>query len=132
MQVLLDTHLILWALQDDTKLPDEARRIILDDNNTIFYSSASVWEVLIKHQIKPDKMIVDGLKLSNYCRDAVFHMLPIRDEHVFRLNEIKNAPDHTDPFDRILICQAKEEGLTLVTHDKEIGNYNESFIRLVK
>ena len=77
-------------------------------------------------------MIVDGLKLSNYCRDAGFHMLPIRDEHVFRLNEIKNAPDHKDPFDRILICQAKEEGLTLVTHDKEIGNYNESFIRLVK
>ena len=63
MQVLLDTHFLLWALQDDDKLPDEARRIILDESNTIFYSSSSVWEVMIKHQIKPERMLVDASTL---------------------------------------------------------------------
>ena len=98
MHFLLDTHLILWALQNDSNLPDEARTMLLDQSNTFFYSTASVWEVMIKHQIKPDKMLVDGLELSDYCNKAGFHPLPIRDEHVFQLKVISMSSSHKDPL----------------------------------
>ncbi len=60
MKVLIDTHIALWALMDALKMPKEAEKILMDENNEIYYSTASVWEVAIKHSIRPNDMIVDG------------------------------------------------------------------------
>ncbi|MCM1189499.1 MAG: type II toxin-antitoxin system VapC family toxin [bacterium] len=93
MKVLIDTHIALWALIDDPKMPTQAGKILMDENNEIYYSTASVWEVAIKHCIRPD-----------------------------------DAPKHNDPFDRLLICQSKTEGMKFLTHDLLLSDYNEDCI----
>lgn len=64
MKILIDTHIALWALMDDPKMPKAAAKILMDENNEIYYSTASVWEVAVKHCIRPDNMIVDGRLLK--------------------------------------------------------------------
>lgn len=68
MKLLLDTHIILWALDDNPKLPRQAKALIVDAGNDIYYSSASVWETAIKYMSKPDKIRLSGFKLSELCR----------------------------------------------------------------
>ena len=93
MKVLIDTHIALWALMDDPKMPKTAKQILMDENNDIYYSTASVWEVAIKHCIRPDDMIVDarlfetsyisdfGYKLRSQRRSYAFHC---HDNGIFR------------------------------------------------
>ena len=125
-EILLDTHMILWAMLDDPKLNDKMRNIILDPNNTIYYSIASMWEVQIKYDIK--KMPISGIEFMHYCEQSGYHKLPIDDLHVVELAGLvrdEAAPYHNDPFDRILISQAKAEGFTFLTHDFLLRGYNE-------
>jgi len=125
-EILLDTHMILWAMLDDPKLNDKMRNIILDPNNTIYYSIASMWEVQIKYDIK--KMPISGVEFMHYCEQSGYHKLPVDDLHVVELAGLvrdEAAPYHNDPFDRILISQAKAEGFTFLTHDSLLRGYNE-------
>ena len=125
-EILLDTHMILWAMSDDPKLNDKMRNIILDPNNTIYYSIASMWEVQIKYDIK--KMPISGIEFMHYCEQSGYHKLPVDDLHVVELAGLvrdEAAPFHNDPFDRILISQAKAEGFTFLTHDSLLRGYNE-------
>jgi PIN domain nuclease of toxin-antitoxin system len=125
-EILLDTHMILWAMLDDPKLNDKMRNIILDPNNTIYYSIASMWEVQIKYDIK--KMPISGIEFMHYCEQSGYHKLPVDDLHVVELAGLvrdEAAPYHNDPFDRILISQAKAEGFTFLTHDSLLRGYNE-------
>lgn len=134
MELLLDTHILLWALTDHPKLPKNAREKIMDERNTIFYSTASVWEVSIKHSIHPANMPVSGKELSEYCAKAGYQMLVVRDDHVYALETLcraESAPKHQDPFDRILIAQAKSEKLTFITHDANLSYYQEDCIMSV-
>ena len=129
MKVLLDTHIILWFLANDSRLPDKAKQIILDERNEILYSTASVWEIAIKHMANPGKMRINGSKFADGCHQVGFKMIPIIDSHVAALETLKrpdDAPHHKDPFDRIMIAQAKAEGLKFVTHDALLPYYNES------
>lgn len=125
-EILLDTHMILWAMLDDPKLNNKMRNIILDSNNTIYYSIASMWEVQIKYDIK--KMPISGIEFMHYCEQSGYHKLPVDDLHVVELAGLvrdEAAPYHNDPFDRILIAQAKAEGFTFLTHDSLLRGYNE-------
>ena len=125
-EILLDSHMILWAMLDDPKLNDKMRNIILDPNNTIYYSIASMWEVQIKYDIK--KMPISGIEFMHYCEQSGYHKLPIDDSHVVELAGLERdetAPYHNDPFDRILLSQAKAEGFTFLTHDSLLRGYNE-------
>ena len=131
MKLLLDTHIILWTLNDNLKLSQKAKEMILDARNEIFYSTASVWEVAIKHMAKPDKIKISGEELSNLCRKMGYHMLPIADNHVKELETLFSHDQHqkhNDPFDRIMIAQAKAEGLMFVTHDSKIPLYRETCV----
>lgn len=131
MRALLDTHLLLWALADDPKLSAVARTIIADASNPIFYSTASVWEVSIKHALHPDRMLADAKGLIGFCRDAGFELLPIANRHVEVLETLvcpAGLPPHNDPFDRIMIAQAKADGLIFLTHDVRIAEYDESCV----
>lgn len=131
MKILLDTHILLWALSDDIKLPEKAKNIILQKENDIYYSTVSVWETAIKHSLHPEQMPVSGRALSGYCKRAGYSVLAVRDDHVWALETIKrpaDAPRHNDPFDRMLIAQAKAEGMLFLTHDALLPYYNEAFI----
>lgn len=128
MKVLLDTHIILWALTDSENLPTKAREMITDGNNEIYYSLASAWEVAIKHLTHPDRIPVSETELLTYCKQAEYSQLAITENHILMLKTLQrseNAPKHNDPFDRILVAQAKSENMVFVTHDSLIPYYNE-------
>jgi len=131
MDFILDTHVLLWAFNDDPKLTDSARKVISSPRNTIYYSIISMWEVSIKHSKSPEKMSCSGTEFMHYCEQAGFKKLPIDDRHVVALESLElkeNAPDHKDPFDRMLLAQAKADCMMLLTHDSKFSGYNEPYI----
>ncbi len=131
MKILIDTHIAIWAVLNDSKLPERAKEIILDKENEIFYSTASVWEITIKHMLHPDKLRINGSLLEKGCEDNGYSVLPVFNKHVSALETLKrpeNVPRHNDPFDRIMVAQAKAENLMFLTHDSLISYYNEPFI----
>lgn len=124
--VLLDTHIILLAMSKDAKLNTKMRDIILNPNNRLFYSIASMWEVQIKYALK--KLPISGIEFMHYCEQSGYHKLPIDDLHVVELAGLQRdeaAPAHNDPFDCILLSQAKAEGFTFLTHNPFFRGYNE-------
>lgn len=131
MNLLLDTHILIWALNDDPRLPKKARDLILDSDNAIYYSAVSIWEVAVKHAIHPENVTFTGKELSQYCQEAGFLPVELRGKHVYALETLTrpdNAPAHHDPFDRILVAQAKAENLSFLTHDTLIPYYHEKCI----
>ena len=131
MRILLDTHIALWAIADTAKLSVEAIKLFESENNEIFYSIASVWEVAIKHKLKPESMPISEEEFVELCENTGFICLPIYAEHVFCIKTLelsKDAPKHNDPFDRMLLAQAKCENLKLMTHDSLIPYYKESYV----
>lgn len=131
MDVLLDTHIVLWAVADTFKLPREVMELLESDANEVFYSVASVWEVAIKHKIHPEQMPVSEEAFVELCQKTGFVQLPIKNEHIFLLKTLERpatAPKHNDPFDRILLAQAKYEKLKLLTHDLLLPYYGEDCI----
>ena len=134
MKYILDTHLLVWALYDDAKLPKETYDIINDADNEIFYSAASVWEIEIKHTKAPDRMPLSSRELASWCDSAEMIPLPITKEHVYRIGDLSRRPDappHSDPFDRILIAQAKAEDMILLTHDGLLADYSEPCVKTI-
>lgn len=131
MKVLIDTHIAIWAVLNDPKLSERAKDIILDKENEIFYSTASVWEITIKHMLHADKVRMDGKLLEKGCEENGYFVLPILNKHVSALETLKrpeDAPRHNDPFDRIMVAQTKAEDFMFLTHDTLIPYYDEPFI----
>lgn len=131
MKILLDTHIAIWAVLDSKELSDAARAMILDRENEIYYSAASAWEITIKHMAHPKTFLCSGKHLEKGCEASGFISLPIFNRHSAELETLVrpiDAPPHKDPFDRILLAQAKSEGMKFLTHDSLISYYNESFI----
>ena len=134
MKLLLDTHILIWALNDDSRLSEKARKLILNPRNVVYYSSVSVWEVAIKHALHPESVSFGAKELTTYCKDAGFSSLELREEHVFALETLvrpDDAPKHNDLFDRALVAQAKTENMTFLTHDSLIRRYQEDCVVLV-
>ena len=95
---------------------------------------ASVWEVAIKFNIHPDQMPMDEETFVSLCEETGFERLDIKPPHIFALKELtrqENAPRHNDPFDRLLLSQAKTEGFRFVTHDSLISTYNEPCVMAI-
>lgn len=118
MDVLLDTHIVLWWLNDDIKLSDSHREIISNVNNLCYISTATIWEISIKSKLGKLKIAanyIDELKKEGFLE------LPINWVHS---NQVIKLPLlHTDPFDRLLIAQSQIENITLLTIDKNIKKY---------
>ncbi len=125
MNVLLDTHVLLWWLADDPSLPPAARAAIADTQTTVLVSAASVWEISIKQAAcrldAPDD-ILEALEQSD------FETLPITAAHALAAGRL--APHHADPFDRMLIAQAQAEKLTLITVDRRFADYSVELLSL--
>lgn len=131
MRILLDTHILLWALSNDDKLPEKARELIIDEENEIYYSIISLWEVEIKHLAHPDIMPVSAEEISGYCKQSGYKQITIKENHIFTMKELKrekNTQPHKDSFDQMLICQADVEKMVFITHDSLIPGYNKSCI----
>lgn len=131
MDYILDTHVIIWALEDDDRLSDSVRDIILDNNNNIYFSALSIMEVSIKHHKNPKIMKWSGQQLYEYCLEAGYYTMPFKPKHAFHLENLKVKDKKTvnqDPFDRGLIAQAKAEGMYLISFDKLMHYYDESCI----
>ena len=125
-EILLDTHIILWMILGDERLSEKARKLIKENIGSIYYSIASMCEVQIKYARK--KMPISGIEFMHYCEQSGYHKLPIDDLHVVELAGLEreeSAPFHNDPFDRILLSQAKAEGFSFLTHDSLFRGYNE-------
>lgn len=118
MNLLLDTHAVLWWLDDDPTLSDAARAEISDPENTVYLSAVAVWEMRIKQGIGkldlPDDFeeVLDG---------QAFSKLPVTVDHAHTIAGLPMI--HRDPFDRMLVAQAVVEGMTIVTRDRRIAEY---------
>ena len=134
MRILLDTHIALWAIADTAKLSNEVIELLESNENQVFYSVASVWEIAIKHRIKPKQMPISEEAFVELCENTGFTRLPIEAEHTFFLKTLvrpEDAPKHNDPFDRMLLAQAKCEELKLITHDSMLPYYAENCVLYV-
>jgi len=119
MRLLLDTHALLWALSTPTRLPSAVVMALRDPAHEIYVSSASVWEISIKVEL--GKIAADVDEVVQHVREVAFHELPITFLHSIRVRSI--PAHHRDPFDRLLIAQALEDGLTIVTRDTAFAAY---------
>lgn len=131
MNLLLDTHIAIWALNDDPALSEKARALILDPDNAIYYSVLSVWEVLLKHARRPREIPFNETDFSEGCKAAGFFPLNLADKHILAVRTLSRPADckeHNDPFDRLLLAQAKVENLSFLTHDELIAGYDETCI----
>lgn len=119
MNIILDTHVLIWSLENNSTLSDRAVENIINAENIVFVSAASVWEIGIKRSMgkleAPDNLL-EEISLHR------FTPLPINLHHAELAGKLPNI--HKDPFDRILIAQAVYEKLTLVTRDELIFQYD--------
>lgn len=122
MNLLLDTHCFIWWDSDPNKLSPRSLALCEDPANDLFLSVASLWEIQIKHQLgkiilrAPIQRLLADQQASNGIS-----LLPIQANHVFEVGTLPQL--HSDPFDRILIAQARIEGLRLISHDAAIRKY---------
>ena len=121
MNLLLDTHLLLWAAAEPERLSPAARSLIEETSNVLFYSAASLWEVAIKSGLGREDFAVDSRVLRRNLLDNGYLELAVAGEHAVAVQTM--PPIHRDPFDRILVAQASVEGILLVTADDLIASY---------
>ena len=118
MKLLLDTHVLLWWLDNPKQISPKARDAISDENNLVFVSAAVVWEIVIKKAL--DKLEAPD-NLSEVVAENRFEPLAITIEHALAVEKLPSY--HRDPFDRMQIAQAMVEGMTIVTRDTDIAKY---------
>jgi PIN domain nuclease of toxin-antitoxin system len=118
---LLDTHVLLWTALDSPSLSPEARGIIADPAGDVLFSVASILEIVIKSGLGRQDFLVDAARLRQRAVNAGFGELPIRAPHVLAVGELPSI--HSDPFDRILLAQARIEGFTFLTGDEKLVQY---------
>ena len=123
MNLLLDTHLLLWAASTPERLSADARDLMLDPGNQLVFSSSSLWEVTIKNSLARPDFNVDSRRLWRMLLINGYRELPVTSEHTVAVNDLPLL--HKDPFDRILIAQARVEGLLLLTVDKAVASYGD-------
>ena len=136
MKYLADTHILLWAMENDleqSKLPEKAKLILLDADSEIYFSFVNVWEVALKHIRHPEKIPYSAHQFEELCRASGFIPLAVDFKHAIMMEALNydraSAPqDHNDPFDRLLLAQAKAENIMFMTHDHLIPFYNENCV----
>ncbi|MGC6372033.1 type II toxin-antitoxin system VapC family toxin [Pseudomonas sp. K2I15] len=118
MRVLLDTHILLWALSDDPKLSAKARKLI-ENAAEIYVSAATFWELAIK--VGLGKLNVNLEEIREYCQESGYVELPITSEHAIAVKDLEHH--HRDPFDRLIIATAISEPMKLLTADPVVAKY---------
>ena len=131
MKYLLDTHTLLWVLFEDEKLSEKARTAIRNPDNEIYVSTITYWEISLKYSIS--KIELEGItpeELPEKAREIDIKTLELSEDEAstfYKLPRIK----HKDPFDRLIIWQAIKRNITLISKDKEIGNYQQFGLKIL-
>lgn len=124
MNILIDTHILLWSLYKTEKLSSRTISLLSNDDNLKYISLASVWEIEIKNSI--GKLDYDASEVLKDAEEAGFKVLDIKKKHIFGLHNLERI--HNDPFDRLLISQAETEELSFITSDSKIKQYGKDFV----
>jgi PIN domain nuclease of toxin-antitoxin system len=126
MRLLLDTQIALWGLTNDRRLTPKAQKLILEPENDVFISVASLWEIGIKFQLARGDMPVSGSRAYELFLAAGYQILTIQAAHTIAVESLPAI--HNDPFDRMLVAQALSEPMRLVTHDRALSKYSDTII----
>lgn len=125
MRILVDAHILLWWLANDPRLPDQATAAISDADTEVVVSAATAWEIAVK---KAAGRLEAPDDLSEALVANEFGTLAITSDHAVTAADL--PPHHSDPFDRVLIAQARAEGLTLVSADSRFSDYDVDLLPL--
>jgi PIN domain nuclease of toxin-antitoxin system len=126
VNILLDTHILIWWATNDCQLTTQTKALISDPENNVFISSINIWEVAIKHG--KGNLLLPPALLRNSALESGFEILSFQDTHAIQVSML--PPIHQDPFDRALIAQAFSEPMHLLTHDEIVAQYGNT-IKLV-
>lgn len=125
MRLLLDTHVALWAVTASERLSARAAALILEADE-VFVSAASLWEVAIKHGLGRGDMPVSATQALQAFANSDYRVLAVQASHAVRVGSL--PPLHADPFDRLLVAQALDEPLTLLTSDRAVAAYSDTVV----
>jgi PIN domain nuclease of toxin-antitoxin system len=125
MRMLLDTHVVLWSVEAPHRLGPAARADLSDRSHEVLVSVVALWELATKRAI--GKLQLDVVELVDELRSQDIDLLPVRPEHALSVADL--PLHHRDPFDRMLVAQARHEGLTLVTADRRLEAYSVAVLR---
>ncbi len=128
MNLLLDTHVALWAIADSPKLPKKARELIQSPKSSVWISAVTIWEIAIKYKLGRGDMPISSQDALRYFRDAGYVFLPVEPEHAVAVEDL--PAHHADPFDRLLVAQALIEPMRLITHDATVAQYSDTIIKI--
>ena len=123
-RVLLDTHLLLWWLKDDPRLPSSLVTELQTGQHSVLISQASLWEMAIK--VNLGRLSVDLTTLEQHVQAEGFQWLAISNEHLLEVARLETIEGHRDPFDRLLVAQSRVEPLLLFTCDRALEAYGSS------
>ena len=123
MRLLLDTHVLLWALIEPTRLARATRAILEDPENEVMFSAASIWEIAIKSALGAADFQVPPSEIVEAAQASGFTELPVRSTAALKVAALPHL--HRDPFDRLLIAQAMTEPATFYTADVQLERYSE-------
>ncbi len=123
MLYLLDTHLLLWAAYEPDRLSPQTRELLDAGDNALLFSAASIWEVAIKASLGRDDFVADANVLRRGLVENGYRELPITSAHAAAVATLPAL--HRDPFDRILVAQARVEGVPLLTSDTTVAGYGD-------
>ena len=122
MKYLLDTHAVIWYLEDSPELPKKITELIDDPEISIYICSVSLWEVAIKMNLSKLELNLPFDELLNSIKNGDFNILQVEDEYLRRLSSLPFI--HKDPFDRLIISTALTDNLTIITIDENIQKYD--------
>ena len=126
MKLLLDTHVLLWVVADSPRIKAIHKRLLAADNE-VFFSVASLWEIAIKTSL--GKLQVDAAEIRETAFDSGFLELPVLGQHALHVGGL--PWHHRDPFDRLLVAQAAEEPMKLLTADEQLLAYGGGQVELI-
>ena len=127
MKILLDTHVLLWALGSPERLPTYVIDLICDDRNEIYVSTASLWEIGIKHKKAPAQMPFSSIQIRDYCQRAGYYFLSISVDSTSAFDKL-SFENNNDPFDQMLVSQSIANNMKFITHDDKIRQFGLSNI----
>ncbi len=128
MNLLLDTHILLWAAGEPQKLPEPCANLIINPDNNLLFSAASLWEISIKSGMGRTDFQVDASRLRRMLLLNAYRELPITGEHAVMVGTLPQL--HKDPFDRMLIAQARTESIMLITADSNVSAYGANILKV--
>ena len=126
MELLLDTHILLWLVTDSSLLSSKARAMIEDVNNTCLFSPVSISEISQKHKKHPDRLSFDGEEAREEFLSVGICELPLTAANAAEADSLEFF--HSDPFDRMLLAQAKSERVKIMSHDRQFPQYGDFVI----